>query len=456
MASVLGENTETTETTEAQVPESASSLTSTDLSSVVEQRLRELVLEGTKFSELTPELVLDGLVPGAGPDPAVELDALRPNLAATGRPFYVAATGAGVYWAAEGFAADDAGQAIADYVGRVAAETGVGLVLEERRGRSLPPLALPDGWLRLRIDERSDYPKDQVLPQGPVRVPARVRRTGREVLLGRRPVARYGEDAQGRVCQLLVDPLGSETVLAAVVRALRESPVHSSVASGVSGRDLQAAVEALTFLPQMAKMISAEQPSAEQQIKERIKEAEAEAAAAQNALVAALAKSRKLKGDLENIAAEANALQGELAVRAVREAMRITRLPSVKTVELVASQSRPELRIQFQPIVIGRHLLPTLVCYIPLVKPQLKQIRFEGGYAQSPHPHVRPHQGDVCWGEATNHVDHALKRGDFATAVTLISFWARLYNASSPYLQIQNFPRAPLGLKSGFHPGLEV
>jgi len=100
-------------------------------------------------------------------------------------------------------------------------------------------------------------------------------------------------------------------------------------------------------------------------------------------------------------------------------------------------------------------MLPRLVCTIPLLKARSSEIRFSGDYGPSPHPHVQGGAGNVCWGEADSHVSQALARGDFATAVTLISFWARLYNSDSPYVKISSFPRAPHGLKSGFHPGLE-
>jgi hypothetical protein len=445
---------------------------------LVEQRLRELLEAGEPLSAITAERIFEGISldapPAATQQPgaaelAAFLRALRSRAARTERQLFVSANQAGIFFPEPSRpVSEQLGEAIAEVTAEVGAAYGMTVLLEERpvRGR-MPEIETPAGCLRFVLGRPALYEQEITLENG--RWP--YEREGRRPqvhplrLDGHVVGAREGE-GRGSYQRLFVHPFlhrgglslfhrdASVQMLHCLVVAATQRPTRSR-----NEERLQAARTALEMVAPIAQVMERALPDQLAALAAREQTIESELQQTQARLIDLLAQRRNLEGERQAAITEQEALSRETVIRALRESARIAQLPPVRSVNVVARGARPELRVQLHPVVLEergeRYLCRKLIFSLPLSDPSPSGIRWErSDEVGSPHPHVAPGDHHTCWGEASAHLAAALGRGELAAAVVVIAGWARLYNHSSPYYEISNFPTTTLA--PGFHPEVDA
>lgn len=435
-----------------------------------EQRLRDLLADGVALDQLSPDEILGGSAALPGISPGLEaanaqafIRTLRSRASRTDRQLFVAANNLGAFLPEPSHVVpDELGAAIAEQCGRAAETQGVFVLVEERpvRGR-LPEFVCPEQTLRLVVGRPALY--TQVLAvQGVGRAydPA-ARRDEQALRLDGIPVAaRQGEGLTQHVRLYahpfldggeLAVPGGAADLLARLVALV--APARG----GQEAQRLETVRQALQLLPQIAQVIHRSLPDRVAEIDSRLADTDRQLRDTQQRLVDLLATQRALRSERQLVEREQASLSQETVLRALRESARIAALPAVRSVSVAERNRAAQLRVQLHPVVVEHdahhYLCRHLVFNLPLADPNAESISWEDAPGTaSPHPHISS-AGSTCWGAAQQEVATALRGGELARAVVLISGWARLYNHSSPYTSLEHFPLTELA--PGFHPELE-
>jgi hypothetical protein len=433
-----------------------------------EQRVRQLLADGVSLDQLTPEQVL-GESSAANAEPRAGLSAanaaaftqtLRSRATRTSRQLFLASGGRGAFLPEPSHQLPEPlGQAIAEICGQVADEHGCFVLLEERpvRGR-MPEFVAPERCLRLIVGRAALYTGSEQF-DGISRAYERGVSEDPVLLDGIPVAARMGEGLTAHVRlfahpfldgQELAVPGGAAEFLARIVSQFLPAAPAQSAADG----RLATVRQALALLPQITRLIERSMPDRVAEIDTRLDDTDRQIRETQQRLVDLMAAQRDLNAEKTLVEREQASLSQETVLRALRESARIAALPTVRQVGVIERNHAPHLRVLLHPVVVEHssrnYLCKHMAFTLPLANPSAESLAWEDAPGtDSPHPHIST-AGSTCWGAAHGEVSQALRAGELARAVVLISGWARLYNHSSPYTSLDHFPITQLA--ASYHP----